>query len=64
MLDFYIICPSGVTKSIVGEITDSSNQAEAFALTFVVYGVGATVGYDCRVRPPAKSPFSTEYEGD
>ena len=45
MPDFFI-CPSGVTKSIVGEITDSSNQAEAFALTFVVYGVGATVGYD------------------
>ena len=32
-------------KSVMGELTDSTNRAEGFALIPVVWGFGATVGY-------------------
>ena len=35
----------GIGKSIVGDITDSSNQAKAFAFMFMAWQIGATVGY-------------------
>jgi hypothetical protein len=35
----------GVMKSVMGELTDSTNRAEGFALMPVVWGLGATVGY-------------------
>ena len=35
----------GIVKSIVGDVTDSSNQAKAFAFMFVIWQVGATFGY-------------------
>jgi len=35
----------GVMKSVMGELTDSTNRAEGFALMPVVWGFGATVGY-------------------
>ncbi|KAF5359733.1 hypothetical protein D9756_003044 [Leucocoprinus leucothites] len=34
----------GVMKSVMGELTDSSNRAEGFALIPVVWAVGATAG--------------------
>ncbi|KAF9478324.1 MFS general substrate transporter [Pholiota conissans] len=34
----------GVMKSIMGELTDSTNRAEGFSLLPVVWGFGATVG--------------------
>ncbi|EMD34052.1 hypothetical protein CERSUDRAFT_117561 [Gelatoporia subvermispora B] len=34
----------GVIKSMIGELTDSSNMAQGFALMPVVWSVGATVG--------------------
>lgn len=34
----------GVMKSVMGELTDSSNRAEGFALMPVVWGAGATMG--------------------
>jgi hypothetical protein len=34
----------GVLKSAMGELTDSSNRADAFALLPVAWGVGASVG--------------------
>ena len=35
----------GIGKSIVGDITNSSNQAKAFAFMLVIWQIGATVGY-------------------
>ena len=32
-------------KSVMGELTDSTNRAEGFALMPVVWGLGATLGY-------------------
>lgn len=32
-------------KSVMGELTDSSNRAEGFSLMPVVWGFGATIGY-------------------
>ncbi|KAG5726787.1 Protein ZINC INDUCED FACILITATOR-LIKE 1 [Termitomyces sp. T112] len=34
----------GVLKSVMGELTDSTNRAEGFALMPVVWGTGATLG--------------------
>ncbi|KAF9560725.1 MFS general substrate transporter [Agrocybe pediades] len=34
----------GVMKSVMGELTDSTNRAEGFALMPVVWGAGATMG--------------------
>ncbi|PPQ76530.1 hypothetical protein CVT26_013365 [Gymnopilus dilepis] len=34
----------GVMKSVMGELTDSSNRAEGFSLMPVVWGFGATIG--------------------
>ncbi|RDB25899.1 Efflux pump azaL [Hypsizygus marmoreus] len=34
----------GVVKSVLGELTDSSNRAEGFALLPVVWAIGATLG--------------------
>lgn len=34
----------GVMKSVMGELTDSTNRAEGFALMPVVWGLGATLG--------------------
>ena len=31
-------------KSVMGELTDSTNRAEGFALMPIVWGLGATVG--------------------
>jgi len=36
---------SGVMKSVMGELTDSSNRAEGFALLPVVWSAGGTLGY-------------------
>jgi MFS family permease len=36
---------SGVMKSVMGELTDSTNRAEGFSLMPVVWGFGATIGY-------------------
>ena len=35
----------GVMKSVMGELTDSTNRAEGFSLMPVVWGFGATIGY-------------------
>jgi len=35
----------GVMKSVMGELTDTTNRAEGFALMPVVWGFGATIGY-------------------
>ena len=35
----------GIAKSIVGDITDSSNQAKAFAFMFVTWQISSSVGY-------------------
>jgi len=35
----------GVMKSAMGELTDSTNRAEAFALMPVVWAAGASIGY-------------------
>jgi hypothetical protein len=32
-------------KSVMGEITDSTNRAQGFSLMPVVWGFGATMGY-------------------
>ena len=37
----------GVLKSMMGELTDSSNIAQGMALLPVVWSTGATVGYVC-----------------
>lgn len=37
--------PLGVMKSVMGELTDSTNRAEGFSLLPVVWGFGATMGY-------------------
>jgi len=42
---FYIGFPEGVMKSVMGELTDSTNRAEGFALMPVVWASGATLGY-------------------
>jgi hypothetical protein len=36
----------GVTKSVIGELTDSTNRAQAFALMPMVWASGTTIGYD------------------
>lgn len=36
----------GVMKSVMGELTDSTNRAEGLSLMPVVWGLGATMGYD------------------
>ena len=35
----------GVMKSIMGELTDSTNRAQGYALLPVVYCFGATIGF-------------------
>ena len=35
----------GIAKSVVGDITDSSNQAKAFSLLFVGVQIGSSLGY-------------------
>ena len=35
----------GIAKSIVGDITDSSNQAKAFAFMLVAWQMSSSVGY-------------------
>lgn len=37
--------PSGVMKSVMGELTDSTNRAEGFSLMPVVWAAGSTIGY-------------------
>lgn len=32
-------------KSVMGELTDSTNRAEGFAMLPVPWGLGATMGY-------------------
>jgi hypothetical protein len=36
---------SGVMKSVMGELTDTTNRAQGFSLMPVVWGFGATMGY-------------------
>jgi len=43
------IASIGVMKSVMGELTDSTNRAEGFALVPVVWGFGATIGYACLI---------------
>lgn len=33
-------------KSVIGELTDSSNRAEGFSMIPVVWAAGATMGYN------------------
>jgi hypothetical protein len=35
----------GVMKSTMGELTDSTNRAEGFAMIPIVWAAGATLGY-------------------
>ena len=35
----------GVMKSVMGEITDSTNRAQGFSLMPLVWGFGGTMGY-------------------
>jgi hypothetical protein len=37
---------TGVIKSIVGEITDHTNSADAFAMLHVPWAIGTSFGYD------------------
>ena len=36
---------TGVMKSMVGELTDSTNSAQAFALLPLTWAIGVTFGY-------------------
>jgi hypothetical protein len=40
-----VLLHAGVMKSVMGELTDSTNRAEAFALLPITWGIGATMGY-------------------
>ncbi|KAI5988261.1 major facilitator superfamily domain-containing protein [Pisolithus marmoratus] len=42
----------GVTKSIIGEITDNTNMAQAFALIPITFSVGASIAYVHRFPCP------------
>ncbi|KAI6115686.1 major facilitator superfamily domain-containing protein [Pisolithus croceorrhizus] len=42
----------GVMKSIVGEITDNTNMARAFALIPIVFSVGASIAYNRNFDSP------------
>jgi hypothetical protein len=39
-----VLLHAGVMKSVMGELTDSTNRAEAFALLPITWGIGATMG--------------------
>lgn len=43
----YLIPRIGVMKSVMGELTDTSNRAEGFSLMPVVWAFGCTLGYAC-----------------
>ena len=38
----------GVMKSVIGELTDSTNRAQGFALLPAVWCLGATIGFVAR----------------
>jgi hypothetical protein len=40
---------TGVIKSIVGEITDHTNSADAFAMLHVPWAIGTSFGYEKRL---------------
>jgi len=40
-----LVC-TGVIKSIIGEITDHTNSADAFAMLHVPWAIGTSFGYD------------------
>ena len=35
----------GVMKSLMGELTDSTNRAEAYAFVSLVHGLGVAIGF-------------------
>jgi len=39
----------GVMKSVMGELTDSTNRAQGYALMPAVWGFGATIGFVARL---------------
>ena len=41
---FVLISDAGVMKSVMGELTDSTNRAEGFSLMPVVWALGVTLG--------------------
>jgi len=46
----------GVMKSVMGELTDTTNRAEGFSLMPVVWGFGATMGWVLTDNPVMKIP--------
>ena len=45
---------TGVIKSIVGEITDHTNSADAFAMLHVPWAMGTSFGYEIHHSPEMK----------